>query len=152
MASSLDVEALKRQYALEAVGTTLNTDYFRLDDGVLVAIPHDGSKDDGKSAASNREAQIAYFEKYGKKGGVVIFFDRMTSQDKDARQIYEGMNVALTCTALVGGTMLTRAMFSFFLGISRPKVPIRLFKEMEPAVAWIREVNQTANRTLEVSS
>jgi hypothetical protein len=148
MGSSLDVDALRNRYGLTPYGASTNSDYYGLADEAVVVIPREGSKDDGATARSNREKQIAYFRERGQKGGAIIFFDRMTSQDKDARKVYETMDVALTCTALVGGSMLTRAMFSFFLGISRPKVPIKLFADLDGAVAWVRQVNRSTDRAL----
>ena len=148
MVSTLDVEALVQRYSMKRTGESDNTVYYALDDGVLVAVPHEGSKDTGSSARSNRAEQVKYFRERGKKGGIVIFFDRMLSQDKDARRVYEGMDVALTCTALVGGSMLARAMFSFFLGIARPRVPVKLFGDFESALSWVRETNRKADRKL----
>ncbi len=150
MAKSLDVEAFVRRHSLEPVRESLNTDYYASDD-LLVAIPREGSKDNGESALSNRESQASFFRELGRKGGVVIFFDRMTSQDKDARRVYERMDDVLTGTAMVGGSALTRAMISFFLGIARPRVPVKLFSEFEDAVAWLSEINRTADRTLGAS-
>lgn len=144
----IDVGELIRRLSLSPVGQSANTAYYALDDDVLFGIPELGSKDTGPTAWDNRRAQVRYFRERGKKGGVVIFFDRMVSQDKDARRAYETMDCALTCCALVGGSMLTRAMFSFFLGVARPRVPIKLFGDAESAVRWIREVNQRADRTL----
>lgn len=152
MATGVDVGALVQRHALQRFGESENTVYYSLDDDVLVAVPHEGSRDTGSSARSNRDAQVRYFREKGRKGGVIILFDRMTSQDKDARKVYEGMDDALTCSALVGGSMLSRAMFSFFLGISRPKVPVKLFADVESALRWIREVNQRADRTLQTKA
>lgn len=152
MGQPLDVEGLIRRHSLEAVGSSLNTDYFAGNNDVLVAIPREGSKDTGETARSNRESQAAFFRERGQKGGVVIFFDRMTSQDKDARRVYERMDDVLTGTAMVGGSALTRAMISFFLGIARPRVPIKLFSDFEEAVAWLDDINAKSERTLGSSS
>jgi len=148
MASNLDIRALRDTYSLEPCGNSINTDYYALDEGLLIAIPHDGSKDTGDTALSNREEQAKYFRERGQRGGIVIFFDRMTSQDKDARRVYERMDDVLTATALVGGTMLTRAMVSFFLGLAKTRVPIKLFADIGPALVWLRERNATSDRAL----
>jgi hypothetical protein len=145
----VDVGALVQRYSLKPYGESENTVYYSLDDDVIVAVPHEGSRDTGSSARSNRVVQVRYFREKGQKGGIIILFDRMTSQDKDARKVYGGMDDALTCSALVGGSMLTRAMFSFFLGISRPRVPVKLFADVESALRWIREVNQKVDRKLD---
>ncbi|HEU4409862.1 MAG TPA: hypothetical protein VFS43_31705 [Polyangiaceae bacterium] len=148
MAETLDVAELVKKNALKPAGTTANTEYYALDDDILVAIPFEGSKDDGATARGNRDHQTNYFRDRGQKGGIIIFFDRMKSQDREARMIYTDMDRALTATALVGGSMLGRAMASFLMGIARPKVPIRLFPTFEAALEWVREMNRTADRTL----
>ncbi|UJR81647.1 hypothetical protein [Sandaracinus amylolyticus] len=142
------VRSLVQSHGLTHAGESRNTAYYRLDDDVLVAIPHEGSQDDGATARDNVARQREIFRATGKRGAIVIFFDRMTSQNKDARAVYQSMDDVLTCTALVGGTMLTRAMASFFLGLSRPSVPIKLFATFDAALAWCRQTNQSADRTL----
>jgi len=144
---SLDVQALVKKYSLEKVGETANSAYYALPDGVLVTIPFEGSTDNKVSATENRDFQNAYYRSRGEKGGIVIFFDRMKSQDKDARKIYETVEM-LTCTAMVGGTLLTRAMFSFFLGISRPTMPIKLFGDFAAALDWVRATQAAAGRNI----
>ncbi|HEU4534975.1 MAG TPA: hypothetical protein VFS00_12695, partial [Polyangiaceae bacterium] len=119
----MDVAELVKKNSLKPAGTTTNTEYYSIDDDILVAIPFEGSKDDGATARSNRDHQTSYFRDRGKKGGIIIFFDRMKSQDREARMIYTDMDRVLTATALVGGSMLGRAMASFLMGIARPKVP-----------------------------
>lgn len=146
MAEALDIAELVGKHGLTPAGRTINTDYFAVDDDVLVAVPFEGSRDDGASARSNRDHQASYFRARGRKGGVIIFFDRMKSQDREARTIYADMDTELTATALVGGSMLTRAMASFLLGIARPKVPLKLFPNFELALEWVREMNRSADR------
>lgn len=148
MADTLDVTELVRKNALKPAGKTINTDYYAFDEDILVAVPFEGSKDDGLTARGNTALQIEYFRQRGCKGGIIILFDRMKSQDREARTIYADMDRALTATALVGGSMLTRAMASFLLGIARPKVPIKLFPTFELALEWVREMNRTSDRTL----
>jgi hypothetical protein len=149
MADALDIPDLVKKNSLEAAGSTSNTDYYAFTgDDILVAIPFDGANDDGRSARGNCDHQTKYFRDRGKKGGIIIFFDRMKSQDREARTVYADMDRVLTATALVGGSMLGRAMASFLMGIARPKVPIKLFPTFEAALEWVREMNRSANRAL----
>jgi len=134
---SLDVQDLVNKHALEKVGESANSEYYALPDGVLVTIPLEGSTDNRQTATENRDFQNQYYRDKGRKGGIIIFFDRMKSQDKDARKVYENVEM-LTCTAMVGGTLLTRAMFSFFLGLARPAMPIKLFADFDGALGWVR--------------
>jgi hypothetical protein len=43
------------------------------------------------------------------------------------------------CFALVGGTPFGRAVGSLFIGLSPPKVPTRMFANLDDALRWIRE-------------
>jgi hypothetical protein len=37
--------------------------------------------------------------------------------------------------------MLSRAIASFFLGLSRPRTPVRMFRAFDDALSWARELN-----------
>ncbi|AKV00587.1 hypothetical protein AKJ09_07250 [Labilithrix luteola] len=123
------------------IGDSSNTRYFAVAERILGGVPLPGSKDDGATAEENVVFQNGYF-RTSKPGVVVIFFDNLASQDKDARRVYQTRpdpNVLLG-TALVGGSLLSRAMGSFFLGLSKPKVPVKMFKNLDEARAWASEL------------
>ena len=121
------------------VGRTANTMYFTDKTGFLIAWPDEKSTDNEATAIENRDFQASYFRKHGAPGGIVIFFDRMVNQNRGARKVYaEGTNPKiLAAVALVGGSMLARAMGSFFMGLSKPPVPIKMFATIGPAQAWL---------------
>lgn len=127
------------------LGDTANTRNYEAEPGVLAVIPHPRSRDDGATARENVELQLRHLAAWG--GGVtVIFFDNLVAQDKEARRVYQTIPdpAVMRGTALVGGTMLARAIGSFFLGLSRPRVPLKMFGELAPALAWAREINRAA--------
>jgi hypothetical protein len=130
-----------------AAGATSNTAYFEVEPGVLAGVPHQGARDDGRTARENVEFQNAHFRQEGRAGCVVIFFDRLSAQDAEARRVYQSEPDPrfMRATALVGGTLLGRAMGSFFLGISRPRIPVKLFGTLDEALAWARELNRTGS-------
>ena len=123
------------------VGETSNTRYFEIEPTLLAALPHPGASDDRQTAHENQRFQNEHWRKLGRGGVVVVFFDNMVSQNKDARRIYqEEPDPALMLgTALVGGTLLSRAMGSFFLGLSKPRIPVKMFPSLDEARAWARE-------------
>lgn len=125
------------------VGSTSNTQYFRYSDRILVALPLPGVMDTRATALENRDFQRSWFEQSGTPGTVVVFFDRMKGQDSDARKVYaSGVDRRwLAGSALVGGSMLGRAMASFFLGLTRPTVPTKMFGTLEEAVRWAQDRN-----------
>jgi hypothetical protein len=122
------------------LGATTNTEYYEIESGILGAIPHQGSSDDEQSARENNVFQMEYFRGVKRAGCVVVFFDRMKGQDAGARRVYqrEPNSKLLLGTALVGGTLLGRAMASFFLGLSKTQVPVKLFGDLNDALHWAR--------------
>ncbi len=126
----------------QPVGRTSNTRYFTQNARVLVAWPDEGALDTAATATENAEFQIEYFGSVGKPGVVVIYFDRLLGQDRGARKVYAqrpGTDVALGIV-LVGGSLLSRALGAFFMGLQKPRVPIRLFATREDATSWIEEL------------
>jgi hypothetical protein len=124
----------------ESVGETSNTRYFLVEERVLAGVPPAGSVDDARSARENIDFQQGYFRK-NKPGVVIIFFDNLVSQDKGARAVYQtqGDPTVLVGTALVGGNLLSRAMGSFFMGLSKPKVAVKMFPSLDEAVVWAHQ-------------
>ena len=126
----------------QPVGRTSNTRYFTQNARVLVAWPDEGALDTAATATENAEFQIAYFGSVGKPGVVVIYFDRLLGQDRGARKVYAerpGTDVALGMV-LVGGSLLSRALGAFFMGLNRPKVPTCLFATRKDATPWIEQL------------
>lgn len=148
MGKSLDVAALVERHGLEHAFDSANASVWAADDEILIVVPILGAVDDEASARNNAALQADYFERRGRKGSTVIFFDRMASQDRAARAIYQGLDWALVSTALVGGSFLTRTLASFFTSISRPVTPLRLFPEFGPALDWVRGQHATLDRRL----
>jgi hypothetical protein len=130
------------------VGRSANSEYYAVGDHILAAVPNAGSSDTESTARENCAIQNAFFEKRGRGGLVVVFFDRMESQDKGARRVYqtEPDPNYFWGTALVGGSMLGRAMASFFLGLAKPRVPIKMCATLEEAKAWANELAKTGGK------
>ena len=124
------------------LGATANTQYYEIEPGMLGAIRHPGSSDDARSARQNNVFQMEYFRGGSRPGCVVVFFDRMKGQDAGARRVYQREPDAklLLGTALVGGSLLGRAMASFFLGLSKTHVPVKLFGDLHDALHWARRL------------
>jgi hypothetical protein len=126
----------------EAVGETANCRYYLIEPQILAAVPRVGARDDGPSATENESFQNAYFRKTGRPGVTVVFVDRLVGQDKDARRVYQTLPdiKAHRGTALVGGSLLGRAIGSFFLGLSKPQVAIKMFADLDKALPWARQI------------
>lgn len=61
-------------------------------------------------------------------------------QDRAARMEFVRRGDLVSAVALVVATPLSRMMGDFFLTVSRPKVPTRLFDDEASALAWLAEV------------
>jgi hypothetical protein len=108
---------------------------------MLAAVTKAKTRDTGASARENVDFQNTYFKEHG--GGVVlVFVDNLVSQDGEARATYQdGADVDVFLgTALIGGSALSRAMGSIFLGIARPTIPFRFFSTLDKALPWARQI------------
>jgi hypothetical protein len=127
------------------VERTANSIYYLVEQGVLAAVPNEGARDDMATARENVGFQNRYLAEHG--GGVlVVFFDRMVSQDREARRIYQSTaDPAVTLgSGFIGGTPLARAIASFSLGFAKQRVPVKMFPDLDEALVWARQVNRAA--------
>jgi hypothetical protein len=124
----------------ESIGSTSNCEYYlapgRAD--IVIVMPNAHSNDDGPTAHANVTFQMDYARALGRPCAFVVLLGALRSQDADARRAYaEGMNPALCyASALVVTSGISRAIGSFFLGITRPKTPTRMFDSIDAAIAW----------------
>lgn len=124
---------------LSPIGETYNTKYYRGPEDIIVVMPQAGLKDDADSARVNMQFQISYAKSVGRPCGVVVVISRLVAQDADARKIYStAMDPKLFfATALVVGNALSRAIASFFMGLSRPRNSTRIVESVEAAIEWL---------------
>jgi hypothetical protein len=127
---------------LKSVGKTAATDFAIADPDILIGTPKPGTVDNPETAKANVEFEANYARELGKRICVVILVDNLLSQDAETRRIYtEGLGGdILYGVALVTGNALGRAIASFFMGLSKPKVPTKIFDSVESAIAWAQSV------------
>ena len=123
------------------VGKTSNTVVYiaESDPDILIVVPREGTMDNGKDAREN----VAYYEGYaralGKPCSSLVIMSNMLSQDAEARRAYTEIDPNLFYGgALVVESALSRALGSFFIGLTRPKVPTKLFDSVENAMEWLK--------------
>jgi hypothetical protein len=125
------------------VGSTSNTDYYAAHDRILIALPHLGAVDKLATATENIEYQAQHFSKRSLRGVVVVLGDRLVDQTREARQVYSTKPTSDWAIGfcLVSSSLLSRAMFSFFMGLSRTRsnLPILMFPTLESALNWAYE-------------
>jgi hypothetical protein len=123
------------------IGQTVNADFYQIDENTLAVVPYAGCTDDESTAKASVQTQLDYLRSKKQKAAIVIFMDNIVQQTSGARNVYRDMPdpAHQVCFALVGGTPFGRMVGSFFLGLSKPRVPTQMFATLEQAQAW----NQT---------
>ena len=123
------------------IGKTTNTITYTIESepDLLIIVPVEGTMDNAKDAREN----VAFFHNYartlGRPCGCVVIMANMLSQDAEARRAYANIDPRLFfAAALVVESALSRALGSFFVGLSRPVVPTKLFDSVENAIEWLK--------------
>jgi hypothetical protein len=120
-------------------GDTANAEFYEVEPDILAVVPHEKCRDDATTAAASIDTQLKYLKEKGRRAGVMIFMDRISDQDSGARSIYRDRpdKQYQAGFALVGGTAFGRAVAGFFIGISHPPVPTKMFATEKEAMAWL---------------
>ncbi len=126
----------------EHIGNVAGSDYYAVDPDIILIVPQNSMVDTPETAQASADFQNAYAQKLGKKCGIVVIMSNLLSQDAETRRIYRevGENGHFFGVALVVDSPLSRALASFFIGLHKPKIPIKLFDKFERSVEWIRSV------------
>lgn len=105
-------------------------------DGVVQFAWQPGFAVDGAYAAAamaaGREAAS------GEKRGVLVDMRTLGVMDKSARTVFAARNDWALAVALWVDSPLSTLLANFFLGISRAKIPVRMFTKEADAVAWLK--------------
>ena len=124
----------------QLVGNTSNTEYRTTPDArdILIVLPHSGLRDDGESARMNIDFQLGYARSVGRPCAVIVHLASLMSQDAEARRVYAAAMVPASffAASLVVTSPISRAIGSFFLGLSRPAVPTKMWPDFAKAIAW----------------
>lgn len=75
----------------------------------------------------------------GRAAPLLVHTTHAGPQDRAARMEYVRHQGIVSAVALIVGNPLSRMMATFFINVSRPDVPVRLFEDEAVAVAWLTE-------------
>lgn len=141
---ALDVLAFPR------VGGTAAGGYYEVAPDVLVAVPREGYQQDEAGARASLRTLNDIAKARGRSLVTIILVDSVKSQDSSARRVWiDGLDPKYMCgLGLVASTLLARAIGSFYLGLSRPVIPIKMFGTIHDAVAWGREIVEQHGRPI----
>ncbi len=123
------------------IGRTTNTVVYiaESDPDILIIVPREGTMDNARDARENVAYYHSYARSLGRPCGSVVLMANMLSQDAEARRAYQDIDTKLFFAGgLVVEDALSRALGSFFVGLSRPHVPTRLFDSVDKAIEWLK--------------
>jgi hypothetical protein len=132
----------------KSVGSTANTDYktpMGAED-ILIVLPRPDLRDDGPSARMNAEFQVNYARSTGRRCAVIVHLGSLSSQDAEARRTYASAMSAdvFYAASLVVTNPISRAIGSFFLGLTKPGVPTKMWGDFARAIAWAESMRPRA--------
>jgi hypothetical protein len=117
----------------------LRTARLRLgDDGIVRIIWVPGAEVTLEDA---KETMAAYLKlNKGKRLPLFVDTKTMKSLSRDARKYYAGEEAAkvASAVAIIVGTPVSRVLGNFYLGLSNPHLPSRLFTSESEALEWLK--------------
>ncbi|TPV96529.1 MAG: hypothetical protein B7733_04305 [Myxococcales bacterium FL481] len=141
MTATLDPESLRRLGGTDAGG------WFEADAGIAVAIPRPAYQQTEAGARASLAELRRISREHQRCFAVIVLVDRVASQDASGRRVWsrELQVDDMASLALVCGSMLARAIGSFFLGLHRPPVPTVMVPTWSAALDWSRRQIDRAN-------
>lgn len=125
------------------VGGTAAGGYYEVEPDILVAVPLDGYQQTEDSARRSLDEFYRIVRERGSRPALIVLVDAVQSQDAASRRVWAGIDPALCAGySLVCGTLLARAIGSFFVGLNRPHLPLGMFETFAEALAWARQTQQ----------
>ena len=73
----------------------------------------------------------------GRRRPLLVDVHSARSQDRNARLEFARRGDAVSAVAVLVGTPLSRMIGNFFVSVSQPVTPTRLFEDEDAAVAWL---------------
>ena len=108
------------------------------EDGIARVIHVPGAKVTLKDA---QETMAAYLKvNKGRKLPLFVDTKTMRSLAREARHYYAGEEAAkvASAVAIIVGTPVSRVLGNFYIGLSNPHLPSRLFSSENEALAWLK--------------
>jgi hypothetical protein len=115
------------------VGGTAAGGYYEIEPRVLLALPNPGYVQDADGARRS----LAEFNRIARERGqahvTIVLVDRVVSQSAASRRVWmDEADGKLMCgVVLVCGSLLARAIGSFFIGLNRPRMPVSMVSSLD---------------------
>jgi len=88
-----------------------------------------------------KETMASYLKiNQGKRRPLFIDTKTMKSMTRETRQYYSGVEAAKVASvaAIIVGTPVSRVLGNFYIGLSNPHLPSRLFSSEDEALTWLK--------------
>jgi hypothetical protein len=115
------------------VGGTAAGAYYEIEPRILLAVPLPGYVQDVEGARRS----LAEFNRIAKERGkahvTIVLVDRVVSQNAAARRVWmDEVDDKLMCgIVMVCGSLLARAIGSFFIGLNRPRTAVSMVASLD---------------------
>lgn len=108
-------------------------------DGICRTVTKDQAEIDLVAALENTEAVCSFYA--GKKFPLLVDSRNIRSMSREARMHLStnGRETRINSFAVLVKSPLSRVIGNFFMGISRPPVPARLFDNEANAIEWLKQ-------------
>lgn len=124
--------------SLPRVGGTDAGDYYEVAPDVIVALPRAGYVQTPEGARASLLELHRIARSRSRRLVIVVLVDRVRSQDSAARRVWrQEIDGSLICgLVLTGSSLLGRAIASFFIGLTGPRLPTQMVGTLQEAVQW----------------
>jgi hypothetical protein len=123
---------------MESEETASGTKLWLGEDGIVRIIHIPGAEVTLENA---KETMAAYLKVYkGKRRALLVDTKTMKSIAREARKYYAGPEAAkvASAVALIVATPVSRVLGNFYIGLSNPHLPSRLFSSEDEALEWLK--------------
>lgn len=114
--------------------------------GIIIAVANEHELHTLKDAQENHAITMAL--SHGIRRPFLIDMTKVKSMSREARAFYAGPepSKALNAVAIVTHSNIGKLVANFFLGLTKPQLPTRLFTNTDSAIKWLLPyVNTGAN-------
>jgi hypothetical protein len=108
------------------------------EDGIVRIIHH---PDVEVTLADAEDTMVAYLKiNQGKRCPLYVDTKTMKSLTREARHYYASEEAArvASAVAIIVGTPVSKVLGNFYLGLSNPRLPTRLFSDEDEALEWLK--------------
>ena len=112
---------------------------FFVDENHIIHVNYDTT---ANITLEDAQKEVAFVKKNsgGQKTLAVVNITKVKSVDQKARQLYAGPETGevYKATALIVNSPVSKMLGNFFLGLNKPKMPVKLFNSVEEGIKWLK--------------